>query len=60
MFEAAQSLREEFVRLETQLADPAVIGDPRRSRRIGRRYSELSGIVRALDEHDRLADDLAA
>ncbi|WP_316667627.1 peptide chain release factor 1 [uncultured Propionibacterium sp.] len=60
MFEAARSLRDEFAELESQLADPGVIGDPRRSRRAGRRYSELLGIVKALDEYDRLTEDLAA
>ncbi len=60
MFEAAQSLRDEFAELETQLADPEVVGDPKRSRLLGRRYSELIGIVRTLDEYDRLTGDLAA
>ncbi|MFT8394570.1 peptide chain release factor 1 [Propionibacterium sp.] len=60
MFEVAQGLREEFSDLESRLADPEVVSDPVRSRRIGRRYSELTGIVRALDDYDRRTADLQA
>ena len=59
MFEAAEALRGEFARLETELADPGLHSDPARSRRVGRRYNELAPIIAGLDEHDRLADDLA-
>ena len=34
--------------------------DLARARRVGRRYAELTPIVTALDEYDRLTDDLAA
>lgn len=60
MFEAAASLREEFAHLEAQLADPATHGDLVRARRIGRRYAELTPIVKGLAEYDQLSDDLAA
>ena len=60
MFEAAQPLRDEFAELEAALADPAVHADLARARRVGRRYAELTPIVKALDEYDRLTDDLAA
>ena len=60
MFEAAAGLREELADLEQQMADPSLHADPRRSRRVGRRYAELAPIVRALDEYDRLAGDLIA
>ncbi|MFZ2623819.1 MAG: peptide chain release factor 1 [Propionibacterium sp.] len=60
MFESAQGLRAEFSELEGKLADPDVISDPVRSRRVGRRYSELTGIVHALDEYDRRSEDLVA
>ncbi len=60
MFEAAAGLREEFADLERQMGDPSLHADPRRSRRVGRRYAELAPIVRALDERDRLTGDLAA
>jgi peptide chain release factor 1 len=60
VFEAAEPLREEFAQLELALADPDVHADLVRARRIGRRYAELTPIVRALDDHTRLTDDLAA
>lgn len=60
MFEAAAGLREEHAALEAQLADPATHADVARARRIGRRYAELTPIVTALAEHDRITDDLAA
>ena len=60
MFESAQHLRDEFADLERALSDPAVHADVTRARRIGRRYAELTPIVRAMDEYERLTDDLAA
>jgi peptide chain release factor 1 len=60
VFEAADHLRAEFAELEAQLADPEVHADLIRARRIGRRYAQLAPLVQALDEHDRLTDDLAA
>ena len=60
MFEATEQLRAEYAELEAQLADPATHTDVARARRIGRRYAELSGIVKALEEYDRLTDDLDA
>nr|WP_156609833.1 peptide chain release factor 1 [Auraticoccus cholistanensis] len=53
-------MRDEFARLERDLADPAVHADPARVRRIGRRYAELTPTVRALEELSALDDDLAA
>jgi peptide chain release factor 1 len=60
MFESAAPLRAEFAELETALGDPAVHADLVRARRVGRRYAELMPIVKALDEYDRITDDLAA
>lgn len=60
MFESADQLRTEFAELERQLADPATHADVGRARRIGRRYAELTPIVKALAEHDALTDDLDA
>ena len=59
MFESAAPLRAEFSELERALADPAVHADLARARKVGRRYSELVPIVRALEEYSRLTDDLA-
>ena len=60
MFESAALLRAEFQELEAALADPAVHADLARVRKVGRRYAELMPIVKALDEYDRITDDLAA
>lgn len=60
MFEAAEPLLAEFAELEAQLADPATHSDLARARRIGRRYAELTPIVKAMDAYRRLSDDLEA
>ncbi len=60
MFEAAAGLREEFAQLEQQLGDPAIHSDLAASRRVGRRYAELSPIVKGLTAHEQLTADLAA
>ena len=56
----AGHLRDEFAELETALSDPAVHADLARARKVGRRYAELTPIVKAMDEYHRLTDDLAA
>lgn len=53
-------MRVEFAELESQLAQPDILADAARSRKVGRRYAELTPIVRALDEYDSLSDDLGA
>jgi peptide chain release factor 1 len=60
MFEAAEALRDEFAELERQLSDAATHADLTRARRIGRRYAELTPIVKGLEEFERLTDDLQA
>ena len=60
MFESAAPLRAEFQELEAALADSAVHADLARARKVGRRYAELAPVVKALDEYERLTDDLAA
>ena len=60
MFESAEHLRTEFAQLEATMGDPEVHADLAKARKVGRRYAELTPIVMALDEYDRLTDDLAA
>ena len=60
MFESARPLRDEFAELEAALSDPAVHTDLARARKVGRRYAELTPIVRGMDSYERVADDLAA
>lgn len=60
MVDPLERIRTEHAELAEQLADPQIHSDPVRSRRLGRRYAELSSIVRALDEHQRVSGDLEA
>jgi peptide chain release factor 1 len=50
----------EYAELEGELADPAVHADQARARKLGRRYSELTPIVKTLRELDGARQDLAA
>ena len=60
MLTNADGLRAEYAELEQRMADPATHADTALSRKVGRRYSELTGVVLALNEHDALTEDLAA
>ena len=60
MFEVADGLLAEYAELERKMSDPATHSDLARARRTGRRYAELSPIVKALSNHSRLTGDLAA
>ncbi|HEX8510120.1 MAG TPA: peptide chain release factor 1 [Propionibacteriaceae bacterium] len=60
MFESADHLREEFAALEAALSDPAIHGDVAKARKVGRRYAELTPIIKGMDEYSRLTEDLAA
>jgi len=60
MFEAVETLIEEHARLEERMADPAVHGDPRLARDLGRRYAELTAIVRTYREWQEAREDLVA
>ncbi len=60
MFEKTETLRNEYEQLEQQLADPATHQDMALARKVGRRYAELSPIVKNLDLYDQLSGDVAA
>src|SRR4051794_26673368 len=60
MFESVQSLLAEHDELQGQLADPDLHSDPVRSKKVNRRYAELSRIVAAYHEWRQLTDDVAA
>ena len=60
MFERLAELASEHAALERELSDPAVHSDPERARAIGRRYGELSSIVRAYREWQQTAGDESA
>jgi len=60
VFESVQQLLAEYDELEGQLADPELHSDPVKSKKVNRRYAELSRIVAAYRDWRRLTDDLAA
>ncbi|MFL6142281.1 MAG: peptide chain release factor 1 [Labedaea sp.] len=55
-----RELLREFDELERSLADPAVHADQNQARRLGRRYAELTPIVKALRELEAAEADLGA
>lgn len=60
MFESIHSLIEEYEQLQLKLSDPAVLADQSQARKLGRRYSELGGIVEGYHRVSGLSDDLKA
>jgi peptide chain release factor 1 len=60
VFESVDALIAEHRELQDQLADPAVHADPARSKKLNRRYAELSQIVSAHGHWQQAEDDLAA
>jgi peptide chain release factor 1 len=60
VFESVQSLLAEHESLQEQLADPELHSNPARSKKVNRRYAELSRIVAAYHEWRQLTDDLEA
>jgi peptide chain release factor 1 len=60
VFESVVQLLEEHEELQQQLGDPELHADASRSRKVNRRYAELSRIVAAHAEWTQLGDDLAA
>ncbi|WP_026875211.1 peptide chain release factor 1 [Jiangella gansuensis] len=60
MFEGVQALVAEHAELEQRMADPSVHADPALARRLGRRYAELSAIVKAHEAWRTAGDDRAA
>jgi peptide chain release factor 1 len=60
MFESVNGLLAEHDDLQEQLADPDLHSDPVRSKRVNRRYAELSRIAAAYHQWKQLEDDLAA
>src|SRR5690606_24806092 len=55
-----QGLLDEYAELERQLADPGVHADAERARKLGRRYAELTPVVKTYNELASAQDDLAA
>ncbi len=60
MFEAVDGLVEEHAELEHRLADPSIHSDQGLAKKLNQRYAELSALVRAYREWQRLGDDIEA
>jgi peptide chain release factor 1 len=60
MFESVEVLKKEHRELQDELADPALHADAARSKRVNRRYAELSRIVAAEATWNQAKDDLEA
>ncbi len=60
MFESVIQLLAEHDELQGQLADPELHSDPARSKKVNRRYAELSRIVAAYLQWRQLTDDVEA
>jgi peptide chain release factor 1 len=60
MFEAVTGLVAEHAEIEQRLADPGIHADQGLAKRLNQRYAELSAIVRAYDEWQRLGEDIGA
>jgi peptide chain release factor 1 len=57
---AVQVLLDQHAELERQLADPRLHADPDTARKVGRRYGELSRVVRVVRELDQARSDVEA
>ncbi|MDQ4011774.1 MAG: peptide chain release factor 1 [Actinomycetota bacterium] len=57
---AIQALLDQHADLERRLADPALHADQDAARKAGRRYGELSRVVRVIRELDQARSDVAA
>jgi peptide chain release factor 1 len=50
MFDKLQSIKDKYITIEQQLADPEVISDQARFKKLNKEYSSLREIVRAYDD----------
>jgi len=60
VFESVTTLLAEHEDLQEQLADPELHSNPARSKKVNRRYAELSRIVDAYNRWTKLSDDVTA
>lgn len=59
-FPKAAKALEEYRSIEEQMADPTIVSDPGKLRKLGRRRAELAGIVTAYQSWLQVRDDLEA
>jgi peptide chain release factor 1 len=60
LFESVDALIAEYAELQEKLGDPAVHADAGLSKKLNRRFAELSKIIAAHEKMTALSDDLAA
>ncbi|NDL59713.1 peptide chain release factor 1 [Phytoactinopolyspora mesophila] len=60
MFEGVKALEAEYEELEHKLADPSVHADQGQARRLGRRYAELTAVVKTYRLWQQVGDDRRA
>jgi peptide chain release factor 1 len=60
VFDAVEGLLAEHAEIERQLADPELHADPSRSRRLGRRYADLTVIANTFRDWQAVCGDLEA
>lgn len=60
MFDSVDALIAEYTELQGRLGDPAIHADAGLSKKLNRRFAELSKIITANDKLKNLIDDLAA
>jgi peptide chain release factor 1 len=60
MFESIDALIAEYTELQGKLGDPAVHADAGLSKKLNRRFAQLSKIIAAHDRMTALSEDLAA
>ena len=60
MFESVDTLLAEHDELQSQLGDPELHANPARSKKVNRRYAELSRIIASDQEWKEVEDNLEA
>ena len=60
MFETVKVLEDEYLRAETELADPSIHADQAAARKLGKRHAELRPIIEAYQKWLRVVADIEA
>lgn len=53
MLDKLQAIREKYTYLEEQLADPATVADPDKSKKVNKEYKKLQPIVQAAEQYEK-------
>ena len=58
MLDKLQAIREKYLHLEEQLADPSTVADMEKSKRVNKEYRKLQPIIEAYAKYERVLRDL--